>query len=52
MELNFKGLEMKYTNGLTSRSRLKNGIICLFIMFTSRVIVIKMLKMANFVFSA
>ena len=34
----------------TQRVGEKNGIICLFIMFTTRVIVIKMLKLADFLY--
>ena len=44
--------EMKYTNGYSSKSRWKNGVICLVIMFTPRVMVIKKSKMAYFLFSA
>ena len=50
MELNFKGLEMqkmKYTNRAENVDE-KNGVICWVIMFTPRVIVIKMSKIAHF----
>ena len=40
--------EMKYTNGYSSKSRWKNGINCLVIMFTPQVMVIKMSKIAYF----
>ena len=50
MELNFKGLEMqtmKYTNRAENVDE-ENGVICWVIMFTPRVIVIKMSKIAHF----
>ena len=53
VELNFEGLEMQKWNKPTDRTQRvddKNGAICLGIMFTSRVIVIKMSKMANFLY--
>ena len=40
--------EMKYTNEYSSKSRWKNGVICLIIMFTPQVMIIKMPKMAYF----
>ena len=53
MEPNFEGLKMQKWNIPTDRpQRLngKNGIICLFIMFTPRVMFIKMSKMADFLY--
>ena len=55
MELNFEGLEMQKWNIPTDRTQKadeKNGVICLVIMFTPRVMVIKMSKWLIFVFSA
>ena len=40
IELNFKGLEVKQR--VYQRVEEKNGVICLVIMFTSRVITLKM----------
>ena len=51
MKLNFEDLEMKKWNITTSRAQRvdeKNGVICLVIMFTPTVIVIKLSKMVNF----
>ena len=51
MELNFKGLEMQKLNTPTSndlRADEKNEVICRVIMFTSRVMIFKMSKMAPF----
>ena len=51
MELNFEGLQMQKWNIPTNRARRgddKNGVLCLVIMFTPGVMVIKMLKMAHF----
>ena len=51
MELNFKGIEMQRQNIPTDRAQRvdgKNGVICLVIMFTPRVMVIKISKMAHF----
>ena len=48
--MNFEGLEMQKRNIPKDRDQgvnEKNGVICLFIVFTSRVMVIKMLKMAH-----
>ena len=53
MELNFEGLKMQNWNIPTdSAERVdeKNVVICLVIMFTSRVMVNKMSKMAQFYF--
>ena len=53
MELNFDGLEMQKWNIPTDRAQRvdgKNGISCLVIMFTPRVMVIKMSKMAHFLY--
>ena len=50
MELNLEGLEMQKLNMPTDRAQsldTKNGVICLVIMFTPRVMVIKMSKMAH-----
>ena len=41
---------MKYTNNRARRVDEKNGVICLVIMFTPGVVVIKMLKMAHFMY--
>ena len=52
MELNFEGFEMQKWNIPTNTAQRldgKNGVICLVIMFTTRVMVI---KMALFLFSA
>ena len=54
MELNFEDLEMQKWNTLTDRAQRvdeKNGAICLVIMFTLRVTVIKMSQMAHFLHS-
>ena len=51
MILNFKDLEMQKWNipmDRTQRVDEKNGVICLVIMFTSGVMVIKMSKIPNF----
>ena len=51
MELNFEGLEIQKWNIPTNRTRRvdeKNGVIFLVITFTSGVMAIKMLKMAQF----
>ena len=51
MELNFKGIEMQRQNIPTDRAQRgegKNGVICLVIMFTPRVMDIKISKMAHF----
>ena len=53
MELNFEGLKMQNWNIPTDRAERvdeKNVVICLVIMFTSRVMVNKMSKMAQFYF--
>ena len=53
MELNFEGLEMQKWNIPTDRAQRvdgKNGVICLVIMFTPQVMVIKMSKMAHFLY--
>ena len=45
MELNFEGLEMQKSNIPTNTAQRvdrKNGVICVVIMFTTRVMVIKM----------
>ena len=51
MELNFEGLEMQ--NEIHQQIELKekmkkNDVICLVIMFISRIMIIKMSKMAHF----
>ena len=54
-ELNFEGLEMQNRNmptDKTQRADEKNGLICLVIMLTPRVMVIKCQKWLFFVFSA
>ena len=51
LELNFEGLEIKKENIPTDRALRddeKNGFICLVIMFTPRIKVIKMSKLAHF----
>ena len=49
IELNFEGLEMNQTKRQRAeRVDEKNGVICLVIMFTSRVLAFKMSKMANY----
>ena len=51
MELNFEGLEMQKWNIPTDRAQIEDGknmVICLFIMFTPQVIIIKISKMAHF----
>ena len=53
MELNLEGLKMQNWNIPTDRAERvdeKNVVICLVIMFTSRVMVNKMSKMAQFYF--
>ena len=53
MELNFEGLKMQNWNIPTDRAERvdeKNVVICLVIMFTSRVTVNKMSKMSQFYF--
>ena len=50
MEVNFEDLDMQKWNIPTDRAQKvddKNGVICLLIMFTSRVTVIKMSKMVH-----
>ena len=52
MELNFEGLEMQKWNIPTDRAERwdgKNGVICL-VMFTPKVMVIKMSKIAHFLY--
>ena len=52
-ELNFEGLEMQKWNKQTDRTQRadeKNGVICLVIMFAPGVMVIKMSKMAHFLY--
>ena len=54
MELNLEGLEMQICNIPTDRARRvdeKNGVICLVIIFISRVTVIKVSKIAHFLSS-
>ena len=51
MEWNFEVCEMRKWNiqrDRVKRINEKNGVICLFIMFTPRVMVIKILKMAHY----
>ena len=53
MELNFERIEMQKWNIPTDRAERvdgQNGVICLVIMFTLRVMVIKMSKMAHFLY--
>ena len=53
MELNFEGLEMPKGNIPTDRAQRvdgKNGAICLVIMFTPQVMVIKMSHMVKFLY--
>ena len=53
MELNFEGLEMPKGNIPTDRAQRvdgKNGAICLVIMFTPQVMVIKMSHMVQFLY--
>ena len=45
IELNFEGLKVKQTKGVDE----KNGVICLVIMFNSRVKAFGMSEMANFI---
>ena len=55
MELNFEVLEMQKWSIRTDRAQMaeeKNGVIFLFIMFTPRVMVIKMSKTTFFAFLA
>ena len=52
-ELNFEGLEKQKWNKQTDRTQRvdeKNGVICLVIMFAPGVMVIKMSKMAHFLY--
>ena len=42
--------EMKYIYGYSSKSRWENGVICLFITFNLRVVVIKILKVTHFLY--
>ena len=54
MKLNFEGFEMQKLNVLTDRAPEvyeKNGVICLVTMFTPRVMIIKMSKMAHLSYS-
>ena len=51
MELNFEGFEMQKWNAPTDRAQRvheKNELICLVIMFTARLMVIKISKIADF----
>ena len=53
MELNFKGLEIQKWNIPTERAQRldeKNVALCLVVMFTPRVMVVKMSKLAYFLF--
>ena len=53
MELNFEGLKMQKWNIPTDRAQIvdgKNGFVCPVITFTPRVMVIKMSKMAHFLY--
>ena len=53
MELNFESLEMQKWNISTDRNKkanAKNEVICLVFMVTPRVIVIKMWKIAHFLY--
>ena len=53
MELNFECLEMQKWNMPTDKVQTvdgKNGVICLVIMVTPQVMVIKMSKMAQFLY--
>ena len=52
MELNFEGLEMQKSLWVDEKIQVddKNGVICLVIVFTSAVMVIKMSKTAHFLF--
>ena len=53
MKLNFEVLEMQKWNIPMDRAQRvdeKNGVICLFIILTSRVIVIKISKMVHFLY--
>ena len=55
MELNFEGLEIQKWNMPTDRAQRvddKNGVICLVIMYTPGVMVIKMSKMAHLLMPA
>ena len=50
MELKFEGIEMRKWNILMDRAQRvdeKNGVICLFIMFTPEVMVMTMSSMAH-----
>ena len=50
MKLNFQGLEMQKVNIIMDRGQRgdeKYGVICLVIMFTSKIIVIKISKMVD-----
>ena len=48
IELNFKGLEVKQR--VYQRVEEKNGVICLVIMFFSRVITFKMSEISNYLY--
>ena len=53
VELNFEGFEIQKWNISTDRTQRvgkKNGVICLVIMLTPRVMAIKMSKMAHFLY--
>ena len=50
IELNFEGLQAKKTKDRALRVDEKNGVICLVIMFTSRVMAFKMLEITNFIY--
>ena len=50
IELNCEGLKLKKSKDRVQRVDEKNGIICLVIMFTSRVMASKMSEMANFIY--
>ena len=53
-DLDFEGLEMQKRNIAIDRAQTideKNGVICLVVMYTPRVMVIKMSKMTHFLFS-
>ena len=53
IKLNFEGHEIQKRNKPTNRAprvNEKNGVIFLIIMFTPRVMVIKMFKMAHFLY--
>ena len=53
MRVNFEGLEIQKWNVAMDRAQIvheKNGVICLFIMFTPKVMVVKMPKMPHFLY--